>query len=75
MIFKAKEKEHIRYGTTKMTKHFAWFPEKMSSEDIIWLQSYWKHQVWEKDIGGLRMRGVYWNYYYDGWRTFRKQAI
>lgn len=60
-----------KYGTERIKKRFALFPTIVSTDEHtykIWWDSYYIKQRWvEEGSNRIRMRGMFRNYYYDGW--------
>ena len=60
-----------KYGTERIREKFAIFPTTVHTDSKyyrIWLQPYYIKERWvEGGSNRIRMRGMFQNYYYDGW--------
>jgi hypothetical protein len=74
MKIKSTKTVSTPYGTKITIKRFAWFPVKLWNTDTtIWFESYLVDQIWEEQGSNrVRYRGMFFNTYYDGWRTLNK---
>lgn len=66
---KKERKKEPDYGHIRSKRCFAWLPTTLQGGNVVWLESYWRKQRWEKNAGGISHRGMFDIYFYDGWVT------
>tara|TARA_R110000796_G_C14543018_1_gene433103 strand:+ start:1123 stop:1440 length:318 start_codon:yes stop_codon:yes gene_type:complete len=59
-----------QYGESRIVRSFAWFPREMIDNQVIWLERYWRQQVWSPV--GKTLYGQMGVQTVPGWLTLRE---